>query len=340
MKETDSPDHPSRPRWTRSPAVRVALPIAIGIGAFLIDLGTPDNVADGFLYTLAVLACVWVPRAEASLYVAAGLMCPMAVAFALAPSAAPLWEGILDRSLGATAIWLAAVVVWRNVRLMQERERSLAQLRELHGSAERAATAERIALSRWLHEGLAQEMAAVGWGLDRIGQRADDAAAVRADARELRQSIDRALGTVRGKAVALRDAEPPPGTALAALIERYVTGFAGRTGLAVSIAGAKAANALTNGRAAVCFKIVQEALTNVAKHACASRVRVEFREAARVVHLTVTDDGTGLNADARLKPESLGLLGLHERLSAIGGALSLANVSPHGARLAVRIPLG
>ena len=327
-------------RWVSRVSPQATLPLGIGVAAFLLDLGTPDNVADGFLYTLAVLACVWVPRAEAALYAAAALMVPMALGFALSPSSLPIWERLLDRTLGATAIWLAALVVWRNAKLIGDRERTLALLRELHGSAERAAHTERIELSRWLHEGLAQQMAAVGWGIDRLAQQADAPAEVRTQARELRSLVDRALDTVRGKAGALRDADVAPGTPLAVLVERYVAAYGGRSGLSVSVTGLKSVGAIPQTHTTLCFKVVQEALTNVAKHACASRVRVEFREAARVIHLTVTDDGCGLGADARLKPDSLGLLGLNERLTAIGGALSVLNVAPHGVRLAARIPLG
>ena len=343
MKESISP--PARvdatpQRWAARLSPQATLPLGIGVAAFLLDLGTTGNVAAGFLYTLAVLACVWVPRAEAALYAAAVLMLPMGIGFASSPSSLPLWEGLLDRVLGATAIWLAAIVVWRNARLIGDRERTLAQLRELHGSAERAAHTERLELSRWLHEGLAQEMAAVGWGIDRLAQQAADPVGVRTEARELRLLVDRALDTVRGKAGALRDADVAPGMELTVLVERYVAACGGRTGLSVAVTGLKSVGVIPQPHTTLCFKVVQEALTNVAKHACASRVRVEFRQAARVIHLTVTDDGCGLSADARLKPESLGLLGLNERLTAIGGALSVLNVAPHGARLTARIPLG
>lgn len=327
-------------RWVARLPPQATLPLGISVAAFLLDLGTPNNVADGFLYTLAVLACVWVPRADAALYAAAALMIPMGIGFAVSHSSLPLWEGLLDRVLGAAAIWLAAIVVWRNAKLIGDRERTLVQLRELHGSAERAAHTERLELSRWLHEGLAQEVAAVGWGIDRLAHQAADPVGVRTEARELRLLVDRVLDTVRGKAGALRDADVAPGTQLTVLVERYVAGYGGRTGLSVAVAGLKSVGVIPQTHTTLCFKVVQEALTNVAKHACASRVRVDFREAARVIHLTVTDDGCGLSADARLKPDSLGLLGLTERLTAIGGALSVLNVAPHGVRLTARIPLG
>jgi len=97
---------------------------------------------------------------------------------------------------------------------------------------------------------------------------------------------------------------------------------------------------MPDSHSALCFKIVQEALANLARHACSSRVRIEARRDGRQIQLSVTDDGCGLSADARLKPASLGLLGLQERLTAIGGELVVANVAPHGVRLGATVPLG
>jgi signal transduction histidine kinase len=287
---------------------------------------------------LAVLACVRVPRTNAPLYMALGLMLPMAIGFAASPPALPTWVVAANRVLGATVIWLSALVVWRNARLTRDRERTLGQLKQLHGAAERAANAERIELSRWLHEGLAQELAAVGWGLDRLARHTRGWKDVQAEARELRTVIDSALRTVHGRAVELRETDNEPG-GLAALVERYVAAFIGRTGLSVGMTGANCLTAVPATHAALCFKIVQEALTNVGKHACASRVRVEFRQTSGVVHTVITDDGCGINAAARLKPDSLGLLGLHERLAAVGGALNVSNVEPHGVRLEAQVPI-
>ena len=315
------------------------VPVAIGVCAFLIDLKTPDTIADGFLYVLAVLACVWVPGLRPALFTAAGLMVPMTIGWVVSPSPYPFWEGAIDRLLGATAVWFAALVVWRNARLVRDRDRTLEQLRGLHGAAERAASTERVELSRWLHEGLAQELAAVGWGLDRLARETLPGAAIQTEASDLRALVNRALDTVRGKAGELRDSELAAGERLVAQLEQHIAAFRTRTSLGTAVTGISCLGAMPATHATLCFKVVQEALTNVAKHACASRVWIEFREGAGAFHVSVTDDGCGLAAGARQKPDCLGLLGLAERLTAIDGVLTVTNAVPHGVRVLARIPV-
>jgi signal transduction histidine kinase len=228
--------------------------------------------------------------------------------------------------------------VWRNAHLIRDRERAMTQLEELHFAAERGANAERIELSRWLHEGLAQQLAAVGWSLDRIASRTLDEGKVQAEASELRTTINDALRTVHRKAVELRKLESDPG-GLPILVERLVADFTARTGLPVDMDAAKGLERIADHFRILCLTFVQEALTNVAKHAGASRVVVDIGEEPSSIRIAVTDDGVGIDADARRKPDSLGLLGLHERLTAIGGSLMVSNVKPHGTRIEARVPL-
>src|SRR5580700_9818661 len=111
---------------------KIILPLGIAITAFLIDLKTPDDIADGFFYILAVVSCVWVPYANSALYTAFGLMLPISLGFVASPLASPPWTGIFNRVLGGMVMWLVAFVVWRNAHLMRDRERAMTQLEELH----------------------------------------------------------------------------------------------------------------------------------------------------------------------------------------------------------------
>jgi two-component system sensor histidine kinase UhpB len=235
-------------------------------------------------------------------------------------------------------MWLVALVVWRNARSARERELAISQLEQLHGAAERAANAERVELSRWLHEGLAQELAAVGWALDGLAHHATDEAKVRSEAAELRSAVDSALRIVHRKAVALRDVEHELG-GLPALVERCAADFTRRTDLPVKMLGFEALDLVPSLYAILCLKVVQETLTNVAKHANASHVRIECRNEPEAVWIAIADDGRGIDAAARVKPDSLGLLGLSERLTAIGGALTVSNVEPSGVLVEARVPI-
>ena len=66
---------------------------------------------------------------------------------------------------------------------------------------------------------------------------------------------------------------------------------------------------------------------------------VEIREEPRTILISIADDGRGIDVDARGNPDRLGLLGLHERLAAIGGSLTVSNATPHGARIDARVPI-
>jgi signal transduction histidine kinase len=317
---------------------QIILPLGIALAAFLIDLKTPDDIADGFFYMLAVVSCVWVPCAKSALYTALGLMLPMTLGFFASPLATPPWTGVFNRVMGAMVMWLVALVVWRDALLIRDRERALAQLEQLHSAVERGATAERIELSRWLHEGLAQQLVTVGWSLDRIASQSLDETRVHAEASELRTTINDALKTVHRKAVELRTLESDP-EGLPIFVARHVADFIDRTGLSIEVGDTIALDLVPVHFRTLCVTFVQEALTNVAKHAGASRVVIEIRAELRAIHIMVTDDGCGIDAGPRWKPDSLGLLGLHERLTAIGGALTVSNAKPHGTRIEARFPI-
>ena len=175
------------------------LPIVVAGVAFLIDLNTPDGVADGFLYVAAVLVCVWVPTTQTALYTASGLMLPMALGFALSPNGVALEVAIANRGIAMGTIWLAAVVVWSNAR---GRESNLSALRQQQQSAERAARAERIALSDWLGQQIEVELAMVDWRLSHLSHRAGG---LRTEALVLRRAVQRAHQSLRGKAMLLRE---------------------------------------------------------------------------------------------------------------------------------------
>jgi signal transduction histidine kinase len=93
------------------------------------------------------------------------------------------------------------------------------------------------------------------------------------------------------------------------------------------------------GVATALYRMVQEALTNVARHAHATDVNIDLRVAGSHVVLVVEDNGIGLPADALRREGSWGLRGLRERVTLFGGSLTLDNAPGSGARLTVRLPL-
>ena len=86
------------------------------------------------------------------------------------------------------------------------------------------------------------------------------------------------------------------------------------------------------------FRIVQAALTNVARHADASRARIALMKRKNGLILTVTDDGKGINRTLVYSHTSLGIIGMRERVLALGGTFTLRGPKNKGTTLTVRIP--
>lgn len=114
-----------------------------------------------------------------------------------------------------------------------------------------------------------------------------------------------------------------------------------RTGLAISVMAP--GTRLSPVVETAIYRVVQEALTNAARHARATRVQVEVQLAGPAVRAMVQDDGQGFDVDAALArrgDRGLGLIGMRERVDALGGALSIVSGRGQGTTLSVVIPLG
>jgi two-component system sensor histidine kinase UhpB len=99
-----------------------------------------------------------------------------------------------------------------------------------------------------------------------------------------------------------------------------------------------AALELDADRSTMLFRIVQEALTNVVRHAQATQATIEVACEASALHLTVSDNGKGIAAEGLLSRESWGILGMHERSRSFGGQLAITG-GPDGTVLTLRLPL-
>jgi signal transduction histidine kinase len=126
---------------------------------------------------------------------------------------------------------------------------------------------------------------------------------------------------------------------LAAAIESQGEDFAQRTGITCNILCTDHDLDPDYDTALALFRIFQEALTNVSKHARGSEVNVRLMQEGDEVVLEIADNGCGLAAADLQKPRSFGLRGIRERMRSLGGRLDLSPVAPHGTRLVLRAPL-
>jgi signal transduction histidine kinase len=315
------------------------MPATLAVTVFLVDLLTPRGLAASALYVLVPAACLWVPHAV------------MSSRMALVTSALVIITYLTDADIGIpewislTNTFVAIVLVWSvtwMVGLRNRHEREVATLMsQVRGLRERAEMAESHVcdeISRQLHEGIGQELTIVGWELDDIREGSDDAKRVEAAATRLRERVSASQDAVRRLAVNLRrrsvdEKEGPNAT------HAHVEWFRKQTGIGTGLRGEELLSKLSPEGANCAFRVIQEALTNVAKHAHATIVEVEIIEApGDRIQIFVTDDGRGMTDKDRAKPASLGLIGLEERMLTVGGSLHIEAAISGGTRLSVLIP--
>jgi two-component system, NarL family, sensor histidine kinase UhpB len=149
--------------------------------------------------------------------------------------------------------------------------------------------------------------------------------------------LERTIESVRRIAADLRPALLDE-LGLVAAVENEVARFQERTGIECELSIRPASLVLDAERSTVVFRVVQEALTNVARHAEASRVEVRLRQSRKETLLQIRDDGAGIDRAAVQSGRSLGLIGIRERVRRVGGTVDIEGVPGRGTIFTVRIP--
>ena len=215
--------------------------------------------------------------------------------------------------------------------LAQSRARVSELARHLQSSIEE----ERAAMAREIHDEVGSALTALKFELawiTRHGERAE----VVDRARRAQELIDQALSTAQRLMLNLRPAVLDQG--LAPALQWLCRGFSERTGVACRLRTPPSTLEVSPELALVLFRTVQEALTNVSKHAQASDVSVDMVVTADLVSVEVADDGRGWSEADLQKPSSFGLRGLQERARTVGGWLDLAS-GPQGSSVIVTAPV-
>jgi signal transduction histidine kinase len=126
---------------------------------------------------------------------------------------------------------------------------------------------------------------------------------------------------------------------LAAAVEWLIESFRERNAIECELIAPSEDLDFKEPLASCVFRILQESLTNVARHSGASSVQVALARSNGEIALTVKDNGRGFSPDAPRKPDSYGLMGLRERAFLVGGKVAIASAPGKGVRIDVRIPL-
>ena len=235
------------------------------------------------------------------------------------------WEGIMTN---ITASKLAQLEVTN----------SRAGLAELTAHIEEVKEQERTRIAREIHDDLGGNLTAIKMALAMLSKRlppdqpqlADKAAYVDA-------LVDRTIEAVHRISLDLRPSMLDFG--IVAALEWQVKEFEKQMGVACTFSSNEKEIDLAADHASALFRIFQEALTNIAKHARATRVTVILQRLRHHIALKIADNGGGIAPADRIKPGSFGLRGMSERALALGGTLALSRAPGGGTIVTIKIKL-
>jgi PAS domain S-box-containing protein len=212
------------------------------------------------------------------------------------------------------------------------------QLRALAARLQQVREEERTAIAREIHDELGQALTGlkmdVAWMKDRLPRDHE----VRAQAASVIQRIDGTLSAVRRIVTDLRPSVLDE-LGLAAALEWQGQAFETRTGIKVTMELTVDGGAIPDDLGSSAFRILQESLTNVARHAKAAHVAIRLLQTPDLLTLEVADDGIGIPPERLQGTASLGLVGMRERALACGGEFSITGQPNLGTTVLLTVPL-
>jgi signal transduction histidine kinase len=220
---------------------------------------------------------------------------------------------VRDRERAAQALREA------NQHLNQLVEQRTAELTELSQHLIRVSEEEKAKLARELHDTLGSNLTAINMDVNWIQRRLPEAT------REVKERLQRVLqmltDTVELKHQVIEGLRPShlDNLGLAFAIRAHCREFTRRTGIGCEIDVQEDFDDLDPDASIALYRIAQEALTNIAKHAQATRVRMQLTRETDGVRLVIADDGVGVAEESLSKPKSHGVVGMRERMRQIGG---------------------
>jgi len=237
----------------------------------------------------------------------------------------------------ALALYTSSVIVrlQNEVRVrLEENIEAKTNLRELSAKLLRAQEEERRALSRELHDEAGQTFTAIMLETENLLDSEPGAAAL-AHLESIRNLAQRGLAGARNMALLLRPSMLDDFGLLPAL-NWQAKETAKRTGLRVQVSAAEMPRDLPEEHKTCIYRVVQEALNNVVRHAQASAAQIRLQWEDGQISLTVQDDGSGFDAE---RVRGLGLLGMEERVHHLGGAFAIDSQPGRGTVLRINLPV-
>ncbi len=244
----------------------------------------------------------------------------------LSPDENTFWEGMV---LDITENKLASLEIRRTQQ----------QLQELTSHIQDAKEQERLHIAREVHDEIGSLLTAIRIDLSWLIQRLPEGdPLLREKARTIEELVNKVISSANNLAHSLR-----PGIldhfGFIAAIEVEAQEFSKRSSITCNVIASDEEILLSTNLSITLFRIFQEALNNILKHAKAKNAQVEIVKGHDHLELIISDDGVGISDKARNKPRSFGLRGIHERVTYLGGTVKIAGSANKGTQIAICIPL-
>jgi len=244
----------------------------------------------------------------------------------------------IETAVGKLAVAFVSDITQRR-QLEQAAQAHAREVRALAASLLTAQEEERRRVSRELHDQICQQLASLaidigGLAADRVTEEAQH----RLKLKELQARIVKASEATRHIAYELHPSVLDD-LGLVVSLQSLCKEFSEQTSIAVEFTNVALPGSVRREVASCLYRVAQESLRNIAKHACAKHVSVDLTLQKGTVVLTIADDGVGFDQEAVKGRGGLGLIGMEERARLVNGILSIATRPGHGTRIALEIPL-
>jgi PAS domain S-box-containing protein len=242
-------------------------------------------------------------------------------------------EGSISRAKADAPFY---TVVLRDVserrRVQEKLSRSHDQLRQLSAALQTIREEERTHIARELHDDLGQILASLRMDLTLLQQAAGTPQESLRLMRGMEDNLLTAITSLRRIATNLRPRALDEGGLYFAL-QGLRDDFVERYGIPTTLLADETELRLDDAASTAIFRIVQEGLTNIARHAGATHVILNLFRLNSDLLVTIRDDGRGIRPEDMEKAESLGLIGMRERVWAMNGEIAISAEEPHGTRI-------
>lgn len=218
------------------------------------------------------------------------------------------------------------------------------QLRELASHLENIREEERKRIAREIHDELGQVLTAVKMDLTMLNRKLEKKdgvkliASIHAGVAEDIALIDKAIKSIRKIAAELRP-EALDATGLTSAIETHLSEFQSRSGVKCTFTSNIGDKSLARPSENALYRIVQEAITNIARHSEATKVSISLRRESAMLTLQIADNGKGFPDTVKPPASSFGIIGMRERAILLGGEFAITGIPGKGTTITVRIPV-